>query len=396
MSDKGWPGYGDNRYAEQREAGFPWLSFSPEIELEYRNAYIESNALRMRVSAAVALFGALGFLIVDQVLGKNLMPQSAQLLVLFVTIPALMAPLIATFRTRAGAGTLHVVLAGTIVATQAAVAALTLSRLAHPEFLNDGVYLLVMYVYFLSGMLFYQAVACGLALALTFIATVALETRDTLSYEVFYILMANGLGALGLYFLQWQARQGFLLRNELRQQAVLDSLTGLMNRRAFTAHLNAAWLQAQRALTSIGLMVVDLDQFKRINDTCGHPFGDHALRHVAQVLRSSALRPLDAAARYGGDEFIAIWYEVDGAWLARLAHELPARLAGLSCGDKAAPLNVTVSGGMVLAWPRPGLTVNDAIKLADELMYETKRSTPGVVGYKVLRPVSPTQERTAA
>src|ERR1051326_7545531 len=104
------------------------------------------------------------------------------------------------------------------------------------------------------------------------------------------------------------------MQNELRQQAVLDSLTGIFNRRAFRSHLEAAWAQAQRDSETIGLILVDIDDFKLINDTCGHPFGDSAMKHIADVFHNATLRPLDAVGRYGGDEFIAMWFGVKPEW----------------------------------------------------------------------------------
>ena len=204
------------------------------------------------------------------------------------------------------------------------------------------------------------------------------------------------LGALSLYFFARQARTEFLLRRELQDQLMLDTLTRIMNRRAFTTHLETAWLQAQRNLTSIGLILVDLDQFKQINEICGQPFADNALQRVGQVLQGLALRPLDGAGRYGGDEFMAVWYDVDGNWLGRLAQEIPTRLHGLQCGTPGAPVPVTVSGAAILAWPRPGISVQDAVRAAHRLLDETQRTRRGTVTFEVLRPAGAAQERSAA
>ena len=375
----------DDRYATQRLSGFPWLRFTPELEREYRASYVESNALRIRAAAIVGICSLFGFIFLDQAMGSNLAPAAANWTLVLVTVPALLIPFAATFRP--GPYVLHLMLVGVALTAFSALAAINLGRAANPWFPYEGLYLVVMWVYFVSGLTFYQALLCGSALAIAFVATSGNQRADdALLYESYLVLVTNALGALGHYMLERQSRLGWLLSHELRQQAALDSLTGLLNHRAFIAHLETVWLQAQRSLTSVGLMLVDLDDFKRINDTAGHPFGDNALQHVAQVLKSCALRPLDAAGRYGGDELIAMWYGVDGAFLQKLADELPGRFKGLQGGDPRAPVAVTISGGAVLAWPRPGLTVEEAVKAADDLLYEMKRTGRGKVGFKVLRP----------
>jgi diguanylate cyclase (GGDEF)-like protein len=380
----GLPGYADDRYAAQREAGFPWLRFTPVLEGEYRASYVQSNALRIRAASGVGLVGLFGFIAVDRLLGVGTRTDAGDWMLLLVTFPALLVPLVATFRRQAGAYVLQFLFAAVMLTALSALYALNLGRAANPWFPSAGLYLVVMFVYFVSGLTFYQALVCCTVFSVAALLTRPVpEPPGLAAYEAYFLLLANALGALGHYMLERQSRLGWLLRNELRQLAQLDSVTGLLNHRAFNTHLEKAWLQAQREVTSVGLMLIDLDDFKHINDTCGHPFGDQALRHVAQALQAGAQRPLDAAGRYGGDELIAAWYGVDGTWLAKLAQELPSRI-DLRGGDGQS--RVTISGGAVLAWPRPGLDMHAAIKAADELLYEVKRGERGSIRFKVLRP----------
>jgi diguanylate cyclase (GGDEF)-like protein len=384
--NQGLSGYSDERYAAQRQAGFPWLRFAPDLEAEYRASYVELNALRIRAAAIVGILAVFGFIFVDHVLGSNLEPAAADWLLVLVTVPALLVPLVATFRPRAGPYVLHFLLGGVALTAISALVAIQLGRVANPWFPYEGLYLTVMFVYFVSGLPFYQALVCGSVLTAAYVVTsLGLRAHEKLLYESYLLLLANALGALGHYMLERQSRLGWLLRHELHQQAALDSLTGLLNRRSFTERLEMAWLQAQRALTSVGLLLIDLDHFKQVNEAGGHPFGDNALQHVARVLKGCGLRPLDAVGRYGGDELIAVWYEVDGTWLQKLAQDLPGRLEGLQGGDPGNPVKVTISGGAVLAWPRPGLSVKEAIKAADDVLFERKRTQRGTIGFRVLR-----------
>lgn len=388
-ANKAQSGYADDRYAAQRKAGYPWLRFAPALEREYRHSFADMNATRIRLAGTIALLSVFGFIFVDTVLGMDLESTSSDLLLLAFCVPAAGVPLVATFIDRARPYLLSMIQVGVLGVSAGVLVVIVIGRQEHEWFPYESLMLVVVYTYFVSGLMFYEAMACGMALWAAFVVSNwTLQRPDVLLYEAYYLLVANGVGCLGLYLLDRQQRTEFLLRHELRQLAALDSLTGLLNHRAFNTHLETAWLQAQRGLTSVGIMLIDLDNFKRINDTAGHQFGDAALQRVAQVLKGFALRPLDAAGRYGGDELIAVWYGVDGNFLTGLCEELPRRVAALPAGDAASELPVTISGGAVLAWPRPGLTVAEAVKSADELLYESKRSARGTIGFKVQRPLA--------
>lgn len=385
MPNRNLTGPMDDRYTRQREAGFPGLRFAPELEREYRDSFADLNLMRIRLAGALALVAIFSFILVDSWLGSNLEPAGYDWLLLAFCGPASLLTVVATYLERLRPYLLSMLQMSVLLVSTGVLVAVVLNRQEQTWFPYESLVLVTVYIYFVAGLMLYQAIFCGSALLVGFVASNwSLQQHSILLYEIFYLLVANAMGWVGLYLLERQARMQYLLRHELRQQAAIDSLTGLLNHRGFNGHLEMAWLQAQRALTSVGLMVVDLDHFKRINDTAGHPFGDKALQHVAQALKSCALRPLDAAGRYGGDELIAMWYGVDGAFLQKLTEELPKKLEGLTLPDGTTP--VTVSGGAVVAWPRPGLTVKEAVKAADDLLYEVKRSTRGRIAFKVLRP----------
>jgi diguanylate cyclase (GGDEF)-like protein len=386
MSPKPEPArYADDRYAAQRRTGFPWLRFTPDLEEEYRDNYLAINANRMRAAAILGLFGVVGFLVLDQFIGSNLLPTRGDLVLMFVTIPAAAVPVLLTWWSRSSRYVLPLVFAATLVAALSILEVINIGRVTSSWFPYESLFLVVIYIYFVSGLRFYQAIVAGAVLALAFIVTNwEIRVHDKLLYEAYYLLLANLIGGIGHFLLEHQSRTTFLLYHELQQQAVLDPLTGLMNRRAFNARLETLWRQAKRNLTSVGILVIDLDDFKQVNDTCGHQFGDGALQHIASVLRGAAQRPLDAAARYGGDEFVAVWYDVDGAWFNALMEDLPARIRAENCGTPEQPLQITASGGAVLAWPRPDMDTRQAIRVADELLYEMKRTRRGAIGYKVL------------
>jgi len=166
----------------------------------------------------------------------------------------------------------------------------------------------------------------------------------------------------------------YLERAERRsfELAMQDMLTGLPNRRAISDALHSATARAQRQGGAFSLLLIDIDHFKRVNDSFGHQAGDEVLRVVARTLQSR-LRAQDAIGRFGGEEFLVLLPDTDsdGALVAaealRTAVALtPAQWAGRS-------IHVTVSVGVSGGKLKPGDTIDSLIAAADGALYGAKQ-----------------------
>lgn len=165
-------------------------------------------------------------------------------------------------------------------------------------------------------------------------------------------------------------------RAALEQLSRTDGLTGLINRRHFEERLEAEWARSVRYRAPLSCMLLDIDHFKKVNDTWGHPFGDLVLKEVAGVARR-ALRDVDVLARYGGEELIALLPETspDEAWRAAERVRLGVEAMRLTCRTVEPPAVVrcTASIGVATA-PSPSIeSAAQLVQLADECLYEAKQ-----------------------
>jgi diguanylate cyclase (GGDEF)-like protein len=163
---------------------------------------------------------------------------------------------------------------------------------------------------------------------------------------------------------------------QARHRALHDSLTSLPNRACFRARLEQSITHAETARQSLAVMYIDLDGFKRINDTHGHAIGDEMLRIVA-VRLTRAMRAEDVVARLGGDEFAALLSVVppcEGR-LERLARQLSKIVAEpFQLGERR--LTVRPSIGIAV-WPGDGASAEMLLRHADAAMYRSKRARTG-------------------
>ena len=160
----------------------------------------------------------------------------------------------------------------------------------------------------------------------------------------------------------------------VEQLATTDALTGIANRRRFGEFLQREWKRVLRARTTITLVMVDVDFFKRYNDSYGHLAGDECLRRVAAALPTVARRPSDLAARYGGEEFAVVLSGTTQERALAIAESIRRSIAELHIPHEASPVapHVTVSVGVAIANPFDGGTPELLIFSADEALYRAK------------------------
>ena len=160
------------------------------------------------------------------------------------------------------------------------------------------------------------------------------------------------------------------MADELKARARTDDLTGLPNFRAFRERIDAELRRADRYPESFGVLVLDLDRFKKYNDTHGHLAGNEALRRVAQTIRET-VRAVDFPARYGGEEFAVVLPQVDAAAAMAIAERVRASIEALPAPPNGGPLTVSIGAAI---YPADGGDREVLFRTADVRLYEAKES----------------------
>jgi two-component system, cell cycle response regulator len=172
----------------------------------------------------------------------------------------------------------------------------------------------------------------------------------------------NGLALVARVRLQ-------LRRKRYYEQSVVDPLTGTFNRRYFDVHAPRLAARCRAARKPVAVLMVDVDDLKRINDTYGHGAGDRVLKAVVGRV-TSALRPADLVARMGGDEFAVVTPETDRSAALQVAERLRGRIADTPIEGVA----VTVSIGAAASRPDGGEELEVTLEKADAALYAAKRA----------------------
>lgn len=161
--------------------------------------------------------------------------------------------------------------------------------------------------------------------------------------------------------------------HENYQLALIDALTGVPNRRAFDDRLLSEFERCTRDGTSMALLMIDIDYFKKYNDAYGHQTGDEALIRVALIMRNCLRRPTDSLYRYGGEEFAAILADTDAAGADHIATRIMRAIQNLCLPHKESPYKqITVSVGMALNTGRDDQPAA-LLQRADNALYRAKR-----------------------
>jgi diguanylate cyclase (GGDEF)-like protein len=374
----------DSPHGQQWQRGFGRLRFAQQLEEDFRRSSQRGLRHQSLLTLALATVASLMVIAVEASL-LSAVPddiwasEPAQLLmtVRALNLLGLVAAGTALWANRCAGRQRHLiagVLFGTVVSHGTAMALLAQLGLAAE---SSGLLLTLLAVFLPLGLTFIEslAVALGSTAVVVLLGTLLLEggSQQVHLRLVPAMLMGISVGAVGAYLREYGQREQFLLRRMLQWQASRDPLTGLFNRRLFDHHLGAAIRQSRRECRPLALLMLDVDHFKLYNDLYGHPAGDEALRLIGKIVQQTASRPLDMAARLGGEELALLLYDADAAHLPQLCRRLMQVLHDLNLQHGASPTSkrLTLSIGCAVLSPQD--TATSLCMKADQRLYRAKQ-----------------------
>jgi len=237
----------------------------------------------------------------------------------------------------------------------------------YTPFLSEG-YLSVLWTFVVSGITFRYAIVSA-SMSLVILITSGffiINDPGVYTMHVFWVLCSFSFGFLGALIFDRSRKAVFISQMELQHLAITDELTGAFNRNHLNDVLQQEIARSLRYDKSFGVLIIDIDHFKNINDTYGHTAGDKVIQKVSQVL-SKYKRSNDTLVRWGGEEFIVIAIEVNEQTLMDLCEKLRTKIENDSY---AATEKVTVSIGATLI--RKDDTQDSLVLRADKALYEAK------------------------
>ncbi|HEU4515684.1 MAG TPA: diguanylate cyclase [Steroidobacteraceae bacterium] len=361
---------------EQLARGFHGLRFDGELEAAYLRDQFQDRLRYLRINLAILAAISLLVIQVDRVvipaIGR-LVPDLART---GIMLPLLLAGFAVTFLRRADVWYPRYIAVAMTIAL-AAMSWVTISAwLAGEPRVFGRAMLAIIAVYFVLGLTFRSAIVVN---AIGFAAFVAIAVHKGLhSVDLTHYLLTLGIANViciaGAWNLEHARRMAWLEGQRLAETALQDGLTGIHNRRRFDDHLQRAWTQGIRDRRPIALVFGDIDHFKPYNDRYGHQAGDQALKAVAGTLAGFARRPLDLAARFGGEEFAVILYDTGRAEAERIGAEIleAVRKLAIPHADSSAAPVLTISLGIACVVPAARRSWTGIVQLADQALYAAK------------------------
>ena len=372
---------GRYRQLEHEVSGLKWsLQFSPEIEWEFRG-----HSARRQVGVTTALFVPVFlFAFLTPFFGPRLLHTPLELVPLFRWV---MHSMIAPTALLAVLADLHPSLRRySLLATVLAGLSLYVGLLymfseaaqVHFNFPAAIIAGVICAGMGLGQVHFFVALPIAAGSSALAIAVFHSQLGGTPAFPVLAMetISITMVGVVVGYTYERAARLSWLALQLSHELSINDGLTGINNRREFDRQLHRVFAQASRYHTAVAVMLLDIDYFKLLNDTHGHPYGDEALVTIASCLKDYTKRPLDIRGRVGGEEFAVALYDLSVDDAKRIGQDIIKAVESAHIAHHSSSVRpvVTASAGMVWLRPGPNDAPDAAWSKADQLLYRAKHS----------------------
>ncbi|MCC7257917.1 MAG: GGDEF domain-containing protein [Gammaproteobacteria bacterium] len=360
--------------AEQRRPGFSRLRFTRFVEEQFRTHYGEINHPKVRLLLVLAACGIC--LSTGYALALSNVSMVTAIFDIVVMLPLLTATFLASFQLERHR-LYQPLLAVSMLCIGLIVTSVALRASLHgTPYYFAAIVAWVFTIWLSVGLLFGYAAVTAITISLAYgfgLVYWNFGHQESL-FAGAMLIGVNALGALCCFQLEATTRAAYRDKRILEDLAERDGLTGLYNRRAYDGYMERIWRQSRREESQLTVMLIDIDHFKTYNDLYGHQAGDDALKRVAAVIAMGAQRPLDLAARFGGEEFALVLYGQANDFGRNLPDHIRQRVVelGIPHAESSTGPVLTVSIGVSIVTPGAERSLAGAVQMADEALYQAK------------------------
>ena len=372
-------------------SGFYFLTFPRFIETFFRKNYRQTALNNLKINSAyiVLTYALLGALVFLQLPYKELGAFP-----LCYALGGICLGLIATLSSIKSIHHLYHWYTGPIAMIGLVILLHVSSTVTNPEIklaaYAGSIYSIITIYSMLKMRFFVVTFWCHFAgLAHLFILRFTTNEISFISFQAYFVA-ANLIGMGIAYIIEHRERamflQGLLLDIDKIEQRQLygdleklsreDSLTCLANRRYFDERLEQEWNRCRREKRPLSVILLDVDFFKQFNDFYGHQAGDHCLMNLAKALQQEASRPGELVGRYGGEEFIMLYPNVDEEQIQTTLQRILERVHDLNIEHQTSTVNtmLTISLGAATAYPVRSIPSERIVTSADKMLYKSKNN----------------------
>jgi diguanylate cyclase (GGDEF)-like protein len=369
----------------------PMLRFAEPKESEF----LTSQFTKLKLSSRVALGLGIVLYSVFAILDYWFLPETKHLswLIRFgIVCPVLSVGFAATFLIKSFRMLESLVLAGVFTAGVGIISIIIIGNNESNAVYWAGLLLVIVFTFILTQVRFSLAtLSMTLLMVLYTLTGLSLDTIETHVFfaSLLFLFSALVISMTGGYMLEYYRRREYEqvcslnekskqldeLSQEYKKLSLIDGLTGIPNRRYFEQYFDMSWRKAVISGSSIAVLFIDVDYFKKYNDTYGHQAGDNCLVQIATVLSESLHRPDDFVARYGGEEFILVLSNTDAHGTEIVAERLRATVESMKINSAKTveAANVTISIGAAVANPEHLDNKDGLVDKADQALYAAKQ-----------------------
>jgi diguanylate cyclase (GGDEF)-like protein len=354
------------------------MRFEAELEAEYRRTRLLNSRTLIRMACLLGLLvTCLRIVELAMTSGGSLVASRPWVLV-FPAVVLSVSTLLTWFAWRPSFLRRYLPFANFAVPMRNVVASIAVAAMAAGGEVELLIVMpaMVLSPFFFLGLHFRSALACVVLTVVAFAASAlvfALPETILLRSGGFLVVTAV-ISAMAAWQIERQSRRSFLEGRLIAQLAEHDALTGAKNRRVFDEQLARLWQQAVDDRRPLAILLIDVDHFKGYNDLYGHQAGDVALQKVAKAVQAQIHRPLDVLSRYGGEEFAALLYDIDGPQACDIAERMRHAVGAMAIEHRGSRADrvVTISIGVAAIQPVADRGPLGALQLADEALYRAK------------------------